>query len=81
MISSSSYIRIRLSFQFLIDDKMPIDMYYLPPSIPCRSVMMLAKALGIHLNLKIVNIMEGEHLKPEFLRVSLNKKKKKNHYD
>lgn len=30
---------------------------------------MLAKALGIHLNLKVLNIMEGEHLKPEFDKV------------
>ncbi|XP_015522786.2 uncharacterized protein LOC107226476 [Neodiprion lecontei] len=49
---------------------MPVDLYYLPPSIPCRAVMMLAKALGIHLNLKVVNILEGEHLKPEFLKIN-----------
>jgi len=48
---------------------MPIDCYYLPPSPPCRTVMLLAKALGIHFNYKIVNVPKGEHLTPEFLQV------------
>lgn len=49
---------------------MPIDCYYLPPSPPCRSVMLLAKALGIHLNYKIVNFTKGEHLTPEYLQIN-----------
>jgi len=48
---------------------MPIDCYYFPVSPPSRTVILLAKALGIHFNLKIVNIPMGEHLKPEFLQV------------
>ena len=48
---------------------MPIDLYYLPPSPPCRAVMMLAKHLGIHFNLKTVNVLKGEHLKPQFMKV------------
>lgn len=46
-----------------------IDLYYMPTSPPCRSVMLVAKALGVNLNLKMINVMEGEHLTPEFLKV------------
>lgn len=45
-------------------------LYYLPPSPPCRSVLLLGKMLGIEFNLKAVNIMEMEHLKPDFVAVS-----------
>ena len=48
-----------------------IDFYYLPASAPCRAVMMLAKAIGVILNLKTVDILKGEHLKSEFLKVKL----------
>lgn len=49
---------------------MAIDLYYLPGSAPCRAVQMAAKAVGVDLNLKLTNLMTGEHLKPEFLAVS-----------
>jgi len=49
---------------------MPIDFYYLPPSPPCRTIVLLAKALGIHLNFKIVDVTKGEHLMPEFLQIN-----------
>ncbi|KAL6260244.1 hypothetical protein P5V15_007778 [Pogonomyrmex californicus] len=49
---------------------MPIDCYYIPPSPPCRTIMLLAKALGIHLNFKLINVMKGEHLSPEFLQIN-----------
>jgi len=47
-----------------------IDFYYLPMSAPCRSVMMVAKALGVTLNLKETNIMAGENKTPEFLKMN-----------
>lgn len=31
---------------------------------------MVAKAVGVDLNLKVLNLQAGEHLKPEFLKVS-----------
>ncbi|XP_077263835.1 glutathione S-transferase D1-like [Temnothorax americanus] len=49
---------------------MPIDFYYVPPSPPCRTIMLLAKALGIHFNLKIVDVSRGDHLTPEFLQIN-----------
>jgi glutathione S-transferase len=48
---------------------MSIDLYYTIASPPCRSVMLLAKTLGLELNLKKVDLMNKEHLKPEFLKV------------
>lgn len=51
---------------------MTIDFYYLPGSAPCRSVLMTAKAVGVELNLKRTNLQAGEHLTPEYVKVSLN---------
>lgn len=50
---------------------MTIDFYYLPGSAPCRAVQMTAKAVGVNLNLKLLNLLAGEHLKPEFVAVSI----------
>lgn len=47
-----------------------IDLYYLNLSAPCRSVVMTAKMLGVDLNLKVVNLMAGEQMKPEFLKMN-----------
>nr|AAX33729.1 Per a 5 allergen [Periplaneta americana] len=49
---------------------MTIDFYYLPGSAPCRSVLLAAKAIGVDLNLKVTNLMAGEHLTPEFLKMN-----------
>ncbi|XP_058791380.1 glutathione S-transferase 1-1-like [Phymastichus coffea] len=49
---------------------MTIDLYYIPPSPPCRAVMMLAKFIGVHLNLKPVNVIKGDHLKPLFRKLN-----------
>ncbi|XP_075976241.1 glutathione S-transferase 1-like isoform X2 [Anticarsia gemmatalis] len=48
----------------------PIKLYYLPPSPPCRAVMMTAKVLGIDLDLVLTNIMEGAHMTPEYLKMN-----------
>lgn len=47
-----------------------MDFYYLPGSAPCRSVLMAAKAVGVELNLKRLNLMSGEQMKPEFIKVN-----------
>ncbi|XP_058450658.1 glutathione S-transferase 1 isoform X2 [Malaya genurostris] len=47
-----------------------MDFYYLPGSAPCRSVQMTAEAVGVKLNLKLLNLMAGEHMKPEFLKLN-----------
>uniref|UniRef100_A0A182MSE4 glutathione transferase n=1 Tax=Anopheles culicifacies TaxID=139723 RepID=A0A182MSE4_9DIPT len=47
-----------------------MDFYYLPGSAPCRAVQMTAAAVGVELNLKLTNLMAGEHMKPEFLKLN-----------
>lgn len=40
-------------------------------SPPARSVLICAKAIGLELEQQHVDLLTGEHLKPEFLKVSL----------
>ncbi|KAG4065119.1 hypothetical protein HA402_007516 [Bradysia odoriphaga] len=47
-----------------------IILYHLSLSPPVRSVLLTAKALGIELVLRNVNLLEGDHLKPEFIKVN-----------
>lgn len=54
---------------------MVVDLYYVPGSAPCRAVQMAAKAVGVELNLKLTNLMAGEHLKPEYVAVSYSIRK------
>ncbi|XP_060525565.1 glutathione S-transferase 1-like [Cylas formicarius] len=49
---------------------MTIDLYYQPGSAPCRAVLLTAKALGVQLNLKLLDLMKSEHLTPEFLKLN-----------
>ena len=46
-----------------------MDFYYIPGSAPCRAVMMAAKAVGVELNLKLTDLMKGEHMTPEYIKV------------
>ncbi|XP_058055715.1 glutathione S-transferase 1-like [Anopheles bellator] len=43
-----------------------MELYYHPASPYCRSVMLLAKALNLQLNLRFVDLMTEEQLKPSF---------------
>lgn len=47
-----------------------LTLYYLPESGPCRTVMLAANVIGVELKLKHVNLFDGEHLKPEYLKVT-----------
>ncbi|KAK3914372.1 Glutathione S-transferase D1 [Frankliniella fusca] len=49
---------------------MTIDLYYMPGSAPCRAVRLTAKALGVPVNLIQCNLMAGEHMKPEYLKMN-----------
>lgn len=49
---------------------MPIDLYYHEVSAPCRSVIMTAKMVGVELNLKKLDLMAGEQMKPEFVKIN-----------
>ena len=49
---------------------MGIDIYGILPSPPCRAVFIVAKALGLDYNLKAVDLLNGEQMKPEFLKLN-----------
>nr|XP_042905060.1 glutathione S-transferase 1-like isoform X2 [Parasteatoda tepidariorum] len=49
---------------------MTIDLYYHPASGPTRAVLMTAKCLGVDLNLKYVDLLAGEQMKPEYLKMN-----------
>ena len=48
---------------------MSLDFYYAPMSAPCRAVMLTAEAIGVTLNYKFINILEGEQMTPEYEQV------------
>lgn len=47
---------------------MPI-LHYIPPSPPCRAVLLLGRVLNIDFDLQLVDLMKNEHLKTEFIEV------------
>lgn len=49
---------------------MTIDLYYELGSPPCAAVYMTAKAIGLELNIIEMDLMAGDHLKPEFLAIN-----------
>jgi len=49
---------------------MGIDFYTMDLSPPCRSVLLLAKAINVPLNIKTTNLFTGEHMTPEFIKIN-----------
>ncbi|KAH8357185.1 hypothetical protein KR084_008265, partial [Drosophila pseudotakahashii] len=47
-----------------------MDFYNMPGSPSTRAIEMIAKAVGVELNSKFVNTLEGDQLKPEFLKIN-----------
>lgn len=66
----NNYFDSHAAAKVAANGKMPIDLYYLTPSAPCRATLMTARAVGVDLNLKVCNIMEGEHMKEEYMKVN-----------
>lgn len=57
-----------------------ITLHYTKLSPPSRAILMVAKALGIKLELKNVDMQNEEHLTPEFLKVlQKNTHEQRNH--
>lgn len=44
-------------------------LHYRILSPPSRAVLLTAKAIGINLELKDINLLKGEHLTPEYRKV------------
>ena len=51
---------------------MTIEIHAMPMSAPCRIAIMTAEKLAIDYKYVLVNLNEGDHLKPEFLKVKLD---------
>ncbi|KAK7873881.1 hypothetical protein R5R35_005742 [Gryllus longicercus] len=49
---------------------LPMELYYFPPSPPCRAVMLLARAIDAKLELRHVDLMAGEHLAVDFVKLN-----------
>ncbi|XP_076300999.1 glutathione S-transferase 1-1-like [Lasioglossum baleicum] len=52
---------------------MAVDLYYTATSSPCRAVLLTAEAIGFPLNLKEIDLMAGDHLKPEYEQINPQK--------
>ncbi|XP_049765500.1 glutathione S-transferase D7-like isoform X3 [Schistocerca cancellata] len=49
---------------------MPIVLYHFPVSPPCRTALCTAKALGLDVTIKIVNLFAKEHLSEDFIKMN-----------
>jgi glutathione S-transferase len=49
---------------------MVLTLYHCPPSFPSRAAFMVARAVGVDIIVKTVNLLEKEQLSPEFTKVS-----------
>ncbi|RVE51446.1 hypothetical protein evm_003847 [Chilo suppressalis] len=49
---------------------MAIDLYYTPGSTPCRLVLLVAAALNVELNHKLLNLRAGDQLAPDYLKIN-----------
>lgn len=47
---------------------MPI-LHYAPLSPPCRAVLLLGRMLNLEFDLRFVDVLKGENMKPEFIEV------------
>uniref|UniRef100_B3P1C6 GG18795 n=2 Tax=Drosophila erecta TaxID=7220 RepID=B3P1C6_DROER len=47
-----------------------LDLYNFPKAPASRAIQMVAKALGLELNSKLINTMEGDQLKPDFVKIN-----------
>ncbi|KAH8400917.1 hypothetical protein KR009_001800, partial [Drosophila setifemur] len=45
-------------------------LYYATLSPPSRAVLLTAKAIGLDLELRSINLLKGEHLTPEFIKLN-----------
>nr|QII57456.1 glutathione-S transferase epsilon1 [Xenocatantops brachycerus] len=49
---------------------MPVVLYHCPPSPPSRAALTAAKAVGVDVTVKIVDLFKKEHLSDEYLKIN-----------
>lgn len=47
-----------------------VEIYYMSLSPPCRAVEMVANMAGVSLNKHLINLVEREHLKEDYLKIN-----------
>lgn len=67
--SISKYSNVSSKLDVRIVNMAKPTLYYATLSPPSRSVLLTANLIGIELNLKKVDLLALEHLKPEFVKV------------
>merc|ERR1712131_384462 len=61
----------RQTFIIHLSSKMsPIEVYGMKPSAPCRIVEMTAEVLGLEYVSKVVDLRNGDNMKPEYLAMN-----------
>jgi glutathione S-transferase len=50
--------------------QMVLTLYHCPLSYPSRAAFMVARAVGVDIKVKMIDLFEGDHLSPEFTKVS-----------
>jgi glutathione S-transferase len=49
---------------------MVLTLYHSPPSFPSRAAFMVARAVGVDIRVKTINLFEKEQFSSEFIKVS-----------
>jgi len=49
---------------------MVLTLYHYPPSYPSRTAVMVARAVGVDITVKTVDLLEGDHLSPVFIKIN-----------
>lgn len=49
---------------------MVLTLYHCPPSYPSRAAVMVARAVGVDVTVKNINLFEGDHLRSEFIKIN-----------
>lgn len=48
---------------------MVVTLYHFPPSAPSRTALLVARALGLEIEVQKVDLFAKEQLKPDFVKV------------
>lgn len=70
MVENTSQNIEKFVYYLISRTKMTPALYYYPLSAPCRAVLLLSRMLELEMDMKVVDIMVGDQMKPEFIQVS-----------
>ncbi|KAF0306387.1 Glutathione S-transferase 1, isoform D [Amphibalanus amphitrite] len=54
----------------MADGSKPVELHYMPLSAPCRSVLLLAKSIGLQLTPKLCNVLAGDNRTQHYLQMN-----------